>query len=608
MEFATRSSRGHRAQPGYPEAGIASLISWGLALGCAVAACAGDIAPGERGDDPGATPGNPGTPGRTGAPLSPGTPGSSGTGGSTATPGTPGMPGPSTPGAPTSPGGACAESPGAATLRRLGQEELERSLKALLGRDVDVAWPQDELVSGYASARDNLIHEPHARALYTSLLPELRKIVTTGLAGLSDKCATADAACAASLVDGFAARAFRRAVTAAERTSLLAFYDQARQDLGDPKEATAHLLLAVLSSPHFLYRSELGVADAGRPERRLSSREIGTALAYFFWGQPPDATLLAKMDGDRLQADTDINAEIERLRAAPAHAAWMGRFFQQWSHVQGLDQKDHAADKYPDATKAYKREAELALVQQFTSLITKPTATYEELIASRSLVAGPLTAKAVKAGAKPTALSSVEADPGRRGVFMSVGFLTEYSKPDRPSALGRAKFFLDQVICRDLPGVPADALQREFTPDPKKTHRQNFEAFTSGVACAACHTMLNPIGFSFDRFGADGQVLREIDGFPINTRGTIKGAGELDGDIEGPEDFILKVSKSRDARLCYLRQLFRFGTGRKDAELDRCTLERVLGTMQKEGDLLSSFARNYFTSRGFLSRQIRETP
>lgn len=501
------------------------------------------------------------------------------------------------------------EAPGAPALRRLSSEELDRSLRVLLGRNVAVDWPEDELVGGYPSARENVVLETHARALYATLLPELRKIVETSPSSLSDQCATADTRCATALVQGFAGRAWRRALSAEERTSLLGFYEQVRQELGDAREATATLLLAILSSPHFLYRTELGTGD-GRldPARRLSSREIGTALGYFFWGQPPDATLLAKMDGDRLRTEGEILAEIERLRGSPAHAAWMGRFFQRWTHVEGLDQKDHNLDRYPDATKAYKKEAEEALVRQFVAVLGKPEGTFEELVSSRSFVAGPLTAKAYRAGARPSGFTTLEADPGRRGAFMSVGFLTYYSKPDRPNALERAKFFLDQVLCRQLPGVPADALQREFTPDPRKSHRQNFETLTGDAACSGCHTMLNPIGFSFDRFGADGQVLREIDGFPIDTRGTIRGAGELDGELSGPEDFILRIARSREARLCFLRQWFQFSNGRQQEEPDSCTLQRLLDTMAKEGDSLATFARHYFTSRNFLYRQAREAP
>lgn len=120
--------------------------------------------------------------------------------------------------------------------------------------------------------------------------------------------------------------------------------------------------------------------------------------------------------------------------------------------------------------------------------------------------------------------------------------------------------------------------------------------------------MLNPIGFGFDKYGPDGQRLASIEGFPVDTRGTVSGSGDLDGMLAGPEDIVLKLAKSRQARACYLRQWFRFANGRKEAEADDCTLGRMLDAMEKGGDGLMTFARSYFTSRNFLYRQTREAP
>lgn len=83
---------------------------------------------------------------------------------------------------------------------------------------------------------------------------------------------------------------------------------------------------------------------------------------------------------------------------------------------------------------------------------------------------------------------------------MSVGFLAHYSNPDRPNAIARAKFLVEQVLCESRGGIPANALEREFTPDSDKTSRQNFEAFTSSPACAGCHRTVLPTSSTTTRF------------------------------------------------------------------------------------------------------------
>ena len=60
--------------------------------------------------------------------------------------------------------------------------------------------------------------------------------------------------CADSFCDGFAARAFRRTLTSAER----ARYRDIIISSGQPQAGITTALQAVLSSPNFLYRSELG--------------------------------------------------------------------------------------------------------------------------------------------------------------------------------------------------------------------------------------------------------------------------------------------------------------------------------------------------------------
>ena len=56
----------------------------------------------------------------------------------------------------------------------------------------------------------------------------------------------------------FAGRAYRRPLTAAERTGLLAFYQSLRADGLDHDSAIRDALARVLMSPHFLYRADLG--------------------------------------------------------------------------------------------------------------------------------------------------------------------------------------------------------------------------------------------------------------------------------------------------------------------------------------------------------------
>ena len=117
----------------------------------------------------------------------------------------------------------------------------------------------------------------------------------------------------------FAARAYRRPLSQAERADLLAFYRSLREKNNlTHEEAMRDSIVSVLMSPYFCYRLDLtdgsssGAAvrravtpwraqvNGRRPPRRprprgtaLSDYALASRLSYFLWSSMPDAELLA---------------------------------------------------------------------------------------------------------------------------------------------------------------------------------------------------------------------------------------------------------------------------------------------------------------------------
>ncbi|HRE88389.1 MAG TPA: DUF1595 domain-containing protein, partial [Myxococcota bacterium] len=60
-------------------------------------------------------------------------------------------------------------------------------------------------------------------------------------------------------------RAFRRPLSEEELASYRALYDEVDESASDPREGLIQVLSAMLQSPHFLYRSELGVRTPSDP-------------------------------------------------------------------------------------------------------------------------------------------------------------------------------------------------------------------------------------------------------------------------------------------------------------------------------------------------------
>ncbi len=129
-------------------------------------------------------------------------------------------------------------------------------------------------------------------------------------------------------MDSFVPRAFRRPLTTTERARLRDVYDTGAAD-GGFWTGVELALEAVLQSPQFLYREELGDgADHGRV--RLTPYELATELAFMTVGSMPDDTLWAAVQSGQFATVDDYKREAARLLATPAARPNLRAFFHGW--------------------------------------------------------------------------------------------------------------------------------------------------------------------------------------------------------------------------------------------------------------------------------------
>ena len=253
---------------------------------------------------------------RPGGPSGPGTgtgPGTPGTGGPGTTPGTPGT----TPGTPgTTPGtpGSCALPP--TRIWALTPDQLARTMLTVLPTTGD----QFEGLAGAIAAGEgfsNTASRLNMTEPYVGQLLELAYKLSSAAAADPAKLAPclAQAApadtCVRDFVNGFAGRAYRRDLTAAETQALVDQYKRART-AGDGTAAVRQLLMAVLTSPNFLFRTELG-EEGGGATVALTGFERASALSYFLTDGPPDAELLQAARSGALARKDEIEKQTRRL-------------------------------------------------------------------------------------------------------------------------------------------------------------------------------------------------------------------------------------------------------------------------------------------------------
>ena len=84
----------------------------------------------------------------------------------------------------------------------------------------------------------------------------------------------------------------RRPLADEELDTLVTLSSGASAVLGTFDDGLVYGLAAILQSPNFLFRIELGEDDPESGERRFSDYEMASRLSFFLWNTIPDETLM----------------------------------------------------------------------------------------------------------------------------------------------------------------------------------------------------------------------------------------------------------------------------------------------------------------------------
>src|SRR5450432_921502 len=172
--------------------------------------------------------------------------------------------------------------------------------------------------------------------LSQTALTTIDSMVTTTLAPCAGTTAAAQTTCANTFVSAFAQKAYRRPLDSSEVTNLMEVYAQGAMQ--DYKTGIELMIQAIIISPSFVYRTELGApstADAtGKyPDTTLTPYEVASQLAFTLLGTLPDAALTTAASNGSLSTTAGITTQITRLLALPAVQANLNNIVLGWFNV-----------------------------------------------------------------------------------------------------------------------------------------------------------------------------------------------------------------------------------------------------------------------------------
>ncbi len=490
---------------------------------------------------------------------------------------------------------------------RLTRQQYESSISALLGDNSHPASgfnPEPGSAQGFQNDAYALrVRGPEATQFRAAAQKLAAAAAKGDLARLTPCAATSlsDAACATTLVKTLGRSAFRRPLSDAEQARYLELFQ-----LGTAKRDTAlgveALVEAMLQSPHFLYRSELGQA-ASAGQVRLTEHELAALLSYTFVGGPPDAELATLADASMLGAPGNLAAQATRLLAQPAARPTLWQFYRELFEVTALADAPKDASIFPefDAARADLDASARAFVEH---VLFEGDARLGTLFTSTQAFVNQKLSPFFGVGSSSTTLELLTVSGAEHpGILAHPAVLSVLAARTRTSPVNRGRFVRQKLLCDRIHEPPAGTDTQLPTLDPGLTARQQLDQNTSGQPCAACHAQMNPIGFGFEKLDGIGRFRTTDNGQPIDDSGSLLGTRDIDGPFQGVGELSQKLAASAQVQECLSVQAYRYVFGRPESDADACAIAQVRDRFIGAGLDLKELYLSIVATESFSSRK-----
>jgi len=506
---------------------------------------------------------------------------------------------------------ACSGSSPASTrsLRLLTRYEYQNTVNDLLGLSVNVIHelPDENLVAGFDNnSAANQVTSLRLEAFLNKAETLAQQAVSQNLNSLVP-CNTTDNNCAQQFISSLGKRAYRRPLSNTEQAAYLAFFAQDSFDAAVEKS-----LMTFLMSPHFLYRSELGALQTDG-SYQLSAYEIASQLSYLFWGSMPDAELMQLADNNALNSDAERITQATRLFNHPRSREALGNFAGQWllgSSPYSLAEKDQAI--YPNYTANVREAFSQELVNFFNHVTFDSSQKYRELFTNDYILANNVLANYYGfSGVSGTSFAVTPVLNGSRTGVLSLGaVLAKYATSNSSHPFKRGAFFMERLLCHDLPEPANMGVIEAPVPDPNATTRELFSFHSeSNTACYSCHQYLDGPGFAFENYDGAGQFRATENNQVINPAGILRGLETYTATEELAFSNLAQLggilAESPNASQCLARQYYRYTMGREENSADSCVLQDYLTTYQVSDYNLQTMLLGIVNSPNFTKRRAQ---
>ena len=415
--------------------------------------------------------------------------------------------------------------------------------------------------------------------------------------------------CARIVLSTVLRRAYRRPIEERDLRVPLEFFRTGYRELGFAQggfdNGIQQALSAILVNPNFLFRIER-TRDGPTPGSvvAIQDLELASRLSFFLWSSIPDDELLDVAERGQLSDPVVLEAQVRRMLADRRSRSLATNFAAQWLQLRNLDGFAPNLRRYPDfddnLRAAFRAETEKLferVIREDLSVVglLKTDETYlNERLAKHYGIPHVY-------GSRFRLVSLADEHP-RGGILRHGSILCVTSYSTRTSPVIRGNWVLETLIGTPPPPPPANVpALKENTVASNLSVRDRLDEHRANVACASCHNLMDPVGFSLEQFDAVGRWRVLEDGLPVDASGGLPSGVSFSG-VDGLEAAL--AARPEVFVETMIEKLTTFALGRGIEPSDAPYIRQILRDAARDEYRLSSIVLGITRSVPFQMRQV----
>jgi mono/diheme cytochrome c family protein len=401
--------------------------------------------------------------------------------------------------------------------------------------------------------------------------------------------------CAEKIARNLAYHAYRRPVTEADVSRLMGFYESGRKEIGDFDGGVQEIVMAVLSSPDFLYRVIQPKGDGSKPQP-LAPLELASRLSFFLWSDLPDDELLQAAVSGKLGDPVVYEQQMNRMLADPRAYALVTGFAMRWLNVDDLKAVDPDTRLFPRFNEALRQDFSTEIRLFLADVLLQDKSVLELLSADYSFLNDRLATHYGMRDVLGSQFRKVQlSDQNRRGLLGKSAVLLRTSYGDRTSPVLRGAWVLEKLL--GTPATPPPpGVETNLTPKDgaqPTTLRARLEIHRQAKSCNQCHGVIDPIGLAMENLDVTGAWRTRDTGLPVNASTVLPNGVAIDGVgqlreqlLARPDQFVQTITG----------RLLMYGTGREVEPADMPQIRQIVRNTAKNNyhffDIVKAVARS----------------